>query len=208
MISADGKFLGWGDLYVLAAKYGAEIACLSYDNDEPELTPLRTRLCGLNGMPHAQQELDLSLHTTWLVGWCKANFERDSFQHLNHAIPLYSRAQIGDEWSKLLETWTSRHRQRVGNLMKQIQMFQDEDEDDQDVAILASLQERVDILEKKEVFFQRMFRMDLMPVDVLGDGNCLLRSILALRAGWNINKNLVTAEKIFGLRQASWFRIS
>jgi hypothetical protein len=92
--------------------------------------------------------------------------------------------------------------------MKQIQMFQDEDEDDQDVAILASLQERVDILEKKEVFFQRMFRMDLMPVDVLGDGNCLLRSILALRAGWNINKNLVTAEKIFGLRQASWFRIS
>ena len=188
----NGFYLGLVDLKLLADHYGAQVLCLHFDDSSfgfPNLVPLNEIL---NGMCKGRCEMekgpepDLSSHKTWVVAWCKATYERSEFLSLNHVLPLFSRAQIGDTWESVADPIRNKFAQRVTKLRQQIAVCQDDSDD----GIKLSLEDRLHTLESKKAFMDLILDNDFLPVDVPADGNCLLWSVRCLRAGWVLQKQM------------------
>ena len=138
--------------------------------------------------------------STWVFAVCHNTFERVSFTRLNHFLPLYPRSQLNEEWdpmtsklAKNLDDAISRTRDHMNGLQFV------------DAAMAKSLEQHLGRLERKRVFYNEAFKLDLMPAEVPGDGNCALWTLLAVRSGCFVQSALSTEERVAELRMEPWF---
>lgn len=200
----DGFYLGIGDFALLATVYNVTPTCLHFDDERagfPELVNVRDRVGNLLDPNWCESTFpaDLASDKTWTVAWCRSDYKRGKFTELNHAIPLFSKAQVGDDWASMVQLLCDKIKQRAAKIQKQL----DQVSDDSDGAIETSLQFRLSILENKLQMFQLLIENGFMPVDVPADGNCLLWSVRCLHAG--VGRKLVTDRALIMFnRRAAW----
>eukprot|EP00435_Cladocopium_sp_Y103_P033363 s1840_g8.t1 len=161
-VCKDGFYMGWGDVAVHADQNWHEVAVLCWDDNDEGLLPLGQRLKTLTGDDFGSDQVpDLSSLSTWIFAWTRADYQKGPFQSLNHALPMFHRKLLEDEFDKMTETMMSKLDQRIKKIRMQINLFEDEEEDD--TYIKASLEDALAILEKKHIFFKEMIARDLMP---------------------------------------------
>ena len=73
--------------------------------------------------------------------------------------------------------------------------------EDSDSEWQEDLDKRLLLWKNKLDFFTLMVGMDLLPVDVPGDGNCCCWTLIALQSGGFLQTKLCTPEKALGVRQ-------
>ena len=209
VVQQDGQFLGMADLALLASGKNAQVLTIMCNEDVegvPPLMPLNKTLEDITGgalQAHGGASPDLSLHSTWVVAWCSASYEKvrsQDFHLLNHCLPAFSKLQLDDLWENASEALRSKQSQRIAKLRKQISKLSD----DSDGAVEASLQDRLRILENKQRFFNLLLDNGLLPVDVPADGNCQIWSALTLKAGCTLRDNVIKKEKIRECRWDAW----
>ena len=202
-VCKDGFFLGWGDVAIHANQFWHEVMVLCWDDNDEGLLPLSRRLNALTGFDFgSDQPPDLSKSSTWIIAWTRADYQKGPFQSLNHALPMFHRKQLPDDFDRLTESMMSKFDQRVKKIRMQLSLC--EDEVDEDVFIKASLEDTLLTLEKKRLFFRDMIDRDLMPVDVPGDGNCCIWSIIALQAGPFVSTSVTCNKKVLEKRKEPW----
>ena len=202
-IARDGRYLGVMDLAVLCAHWKSCPTCIFYDlgfQDLPELKPLPLVLHGLTGglnMPEIPVAEDRSDPKCWFLVACRADFVRDDFQKLNHWLPAWPKEQLEDFWVPLTQSCLSKLQKKIGSAVKRLQSESADSDDD----LKFSLQDQLDLLMRKQEMFQKLINMDLFPVDVLGDGNCLLWALDGLKAGPSVRTSLSTGQRASEMRK-------
>ena len=200
--SKEGKFLGLPDLAVLASQFDAAVVTTHWTNDSagiPTLIPLNHTLHSLSGgvwTEDASAAVDWESSKTWVVAFVHATYERAEFSNLNHALPLFARQQLGDQWGSLTEALRHKQSERVAKLKKRLSELSG----DSDGELEASLQDRLDTTLRKQTFFDLMMDMNFYPVDVPADGNCVLWSVMTLRRGTTMLHQMATKESVKNCR--------
>ena len=205
-----GVYVGFADLALLASVREKNVLLLVYD-DEVEGPPL---MKSLTSVMHTWTDGKFSwpgdmnpeptAPNTWILAYLNGNYERCSFLQLNHFMPLYPSIQFGETWAAVVD-------QELGSIASKLArakaMLANCDSDD-DEAVKQSLENNMKRLELKLKFFQTCTNMNLLPVEVPGDGDCSLWSLLAVQAGGLIRRNLSTPEHIASLRNDAWLPCS
>lgn len=115
----------------------------------------------------------------WLVVACRADYQRSTFQTLNHFVPAFTRAQLGEEAFAMV---TDAALKKVDKQLEKSwrRMCADSSSSDE---WGESLKEHIQRLQQKKEFLQMMHQMSLHAGEVPADGNCALWSVLSLIDG-------------------------
>ena len=200
-IRKDGVYLGLGDLALFARQ--EEVAVLTHHWVEktwgqPGPISLNQRLQNVTG--DTSEFVDGSHSSkTWVVSFTSSTFARGSFFSLNHAMPLLHKEQIGDEWEKVTSATMTKMKGKLTKVKKKLEAWS---EDSEDEALHESMVMRLEFLEQKNLFYQALISDGYFPVDVPGDGNCLLWSMACLRLGPGSLKKGPGEKEIAQMRKA------
>ena len=204
-IGQNGVFLGLLDASLLCRSWTSNVMLVIYDNEfqgAPAARPLMEALHRQTGGAVGNERMDLhdseSLDTFFLVA-CRADFVRASFLELNHYVPAWSRQQLGLLWDSLVSQTTNKLAKKLSNARARLNLL-DSDEEDLEVCRETQIIE-IEKLEHRQEFFAVMFGMDLFPVEVPADGNCMLWSLRSLRCGPSIRTSLTNNEKVAQTRE-------
>lgn len=184
-VATPGFYVGLLDLALLARVRKKQLMFLHYDNDPEWSGRLLTLWQVLEAMfPDAdvatsEEPPSLSSSDTWCIACVMANYERGSFQQLNHFEPLYPLQQVGQElWDRLAPVCASKLANKIKKCGDALPA-EDESEDE----FSASAREYLEQLKRQQVFTQLMHQMSFHPAPVPADGNCGLWTLLALEGG-------------------------
>ena len=207
-ISKNGVYLGPGDLAMLATEKGADVCTLHWDDEVAGVPPavsLPERIKGLASIDGAlwetQKEKDQP-EASWTVAWLCSNFVRGGFLRMNHSMPLVPKEQVPD-WDQVSKTVLEKLSRKVKKAESKCQNCS-ESSDGEAEAVMASLIERRNILQQKQLFFETMITSGRLPLDVPGDGNCLIWSLACLMKGVCDIKNLPDEKTVAALRKVAW----
>ena len=208
MIAQNGTFLGLPEIAMLAEREKKNVLLLYYDNDfedVPTLTPLAQVLFSFTGgaLGSADGELsDMASLDTWVLAACRADFVKAPFQQLNHYMPVWTKKQMGsDDFEKTMKHSLAKIDKKILSLNKKLERDSD---DSMDEALQESILPHIGWNHRRKAFFQNLEEMGLLPVEVPGDGNCLLWSVVSLLAGPTIRSALSTLQKVEALRLDAW----
>lgn len=213
-IKPNATYLGHGDLALLAKVEQVEVMMLEYTNDVvgvPRLASLRSYLNNMTGSKDfGEPDGDLmktSPHRVWNIAWVSASYQRGDFLSINHALPLFDRAQIGGSWDVDAKTLMDRTDHKIKKFQSQVRHYE---EDSEDEALAASFKSHVQLHQRKRTFFQLMTDLNLLPVDVPADGNCLLWSVGVCRTGpvekWNDPSRMASMRSVAWPINRKWFK--
>jgi len=185
-VTKPGFYLGVLDIALLARRREKDILILYYD-DEFKDVPTVKNLSQILGaiFPDAevqgQKESPKPEHATaWCLASLMANYERGSFRQLNHFVPLFVKASMGEAmWETVAEKSLVKMVKRV-RTMEETKPDTDDDSEDE---LAESHREYLMSCRRQLEFVQLMMRLDFHVGIVPSDGNCALWSLLALEGG-------------------------
>ena len=206
-ICDDGFYLGLGDLALLAREDEVAVETHHWVDSswgQPGPKSLSDRLqdfMGDNAAAFGQPVgLDGSASSkTWVVSFTSASFARGSFFSLNHVMPLLKKELIGDQWEKVTSETMSKMKGKLDKVKKKLEAWSDDSEDE---ALYESMMTRLQFLQQKMHFYQTLISDGYFPIDVPGDGNCLLWSVACLRKGASSLTKEPRAKDIKQMRKA------
>ena len=197
----DGFFLGLGDLALFACQ--EKVGVLTHhwvDRNwgEPGPLSLNQRLQSFTGEENefVPGPLDAS---PWVVSFTSCTFARGSFFSLNHAMPLLHKDDIGDGWEKMTSDTISKMQAKLKKLQMKLDAWSADSDGDE---AHESLTMRFQQLEQKVFFYQTLITQGYFPVDVPGDGNCLLWSMACLKKGPGCLKIEPSEKEVKEMRKA------
>ena len=201
----DGVYLGILDIAILAAAHEKDVLLLVYDNETkgpPVVRSVSSYLNGLDTKALLPGEESPSIHSpsTWIFAACHNSFERVDFLKLNHYLPLYPRSQLNEEWDPMVSKLLKKLDDAIARTQEHLKEMQFVD-----VMMAQSLHQHVARLEKRKVFYDEAIKLELLPAEVPGDGNCALWTMLAVQAGCFVQSTLSTEERVQELRMEPWF---
>ena len=87
---------------------------------------------------------------------------------------------------------------RIQSCQKRLADCEDEESD---MEFVDSVKSQLKLWENKQEFYNHLLSMNLLPMDVRGDGDCAIWSVCALEGGPWIQSTLTTQERIATKRQ-------
>ena len=124
------------------------------------------------------QSPDLQSEFTWHVCHCAADFSVTPSSQLNHFLPVFHRAMLGEEnfnlAVKIYERDLAERKSAAQNTIMEFTMENDSPEQGNSDTILDTLLADSARLEREEAVFKTMIENDLFPEQVGADGNCAL----------------------------------
>lgn len=201
-----GVYLGLGDLALFTHNMDVTVYTFHWD-DEHHGVPMRSTLTEMltmltNRDDFAKNDVkhqDAS-DKTWNVVWTQANHERGPFLRLNHAMPLFARVQMLEEWKDKVARVQTKSEQKINKIKKQIE----ESSDDSDCGMEHSFRDLLETLKLKQQFYDTFIAGDYLPSDVPGDGNCLLWTMSCLQRGPGKQQDLVSKDRVAEMRRDAW----
>ena len=207
-IAMDKQWLGLLDLALLSKGRKKNIMVCYFDDSFQGLPSSRSLLEMLHhptggrlGSP-AEVHAPLDSIDTWVFVACSADYSRKAVSQLNHWMPAWPKAQIGEHWDALVQHGKNKMDKKVKSLQARISGVDSDDSEAE--GIKASLEETLEKQERRRHFYEMMFLAELFPVEVPADGNCMLWTFHALAQGPTVRTSLSTHEKVTELRAAAW----
>eukprot|EP00435_Cladocopium_sp_Y103_P033781 s1913_g8.t1 len=198
-VQKNGFYLGLLDVAVMALDCQKEVLIL-YHTDEgggkPQFRSLQAILQDMvaEHVDIGEPEPLASSKDTWIMACCRADFQKSSFLHLNHWVPVFSKSQIGDLlWDEVAGNAGRKITKAISRAHKRLQ-----DQSSSNEEWSASLQEHCKLLTNKLDFLKMMHSMDFHPVEVPADGNCCAWSILSLMDGPVVRDQNSTLQDALG----------
>eukprot|EP00435_Cladocopium_sp_Y103_P057360 s553_g19.t1 len=188
-----GEELDVADLAVLATAKKFEIF-VAHDWANSEALPfrrLREYIVEMQPGCEAAFGDDNQDALSWVVILCNARF--DPFGDTNHFVPAFPAEELGDEQFEqlrgvsLAETDARIEQLRVGCEM--------DVETEEDLMLRHDYEMTWEHMKAWKLFQERCYKSKLHPVEVLGDGNCLLWSLKCLKDDDIRGKKTMTPEK-------------
>eukprot|EP00435_Cladocopium_sp_Y103_P022138 s2415_g5.t1 len=187
MVKKDYFYLGLLDLALLAFQRGRDIlCCFNEANAEMSLTNVlqefRKYLPAGVGLQDDKRQPDVGSHETWILVGTASNFKKVAYQTINHFMPAWHRAYLGEaKWNLCQAATQLRFAHKKAELAEAILKVQEDQDGDE--AVLLSLLEDQSLLEDEEKFLKELASMDLFAEQVEGCGNCGILSMMALEKG-------------------------
>ena len=181
------------DLAVLSAFNQFEIF-VAHDWPNDSVLPfnrLRNYIVELNPACEAAFGPDNRDALTWIVILCNAFY--DPYGATNHFVPAFTAEELGDEqFDQLREIGLAETDARLDELKAGCEM---DVETDEDLALRNDYQITWQHVKAWRAFQERCYKSKLHPVEVLGDGNCMLWSLKCLKDDDISGKNTMTPKK-------------
>ena len=204
-ITRNGMYLGLLDLGAFCEHWQTSPTVIAYDLDFAEIPaqkPLQkilNELSGVSSVLESYDEPNKADPSTWYLVACRADFQRDVLQKLNHWMPAWPKEQLGDLWETLRQATMSKIQKKIASTCTKLQS----ESCDSDDEMKESLEILLSTLTRKQECFQKLMDLGLFPVDVAADGNCMLWALDALKSGPGVRTSLSTLERVKGLREES-----
>lgn len=212
-IGRAGIYLGVYDLYMIAEAWNKEVALIYFDKDVVDAPTKRSlqqsvwRLTGglLGSLDHAAPgPNDREAFTLVAV---RADYVQDEINTINHFMPAWTESQLQDHWQPLCDILFQKVEKRIASTKGKLQALEvqsdsEGDQPDEHIeALKCSLEANLRMLERKQHFQRVMFGAGLCPLEVPGDGDCLLSSLTSLQAGPVVRASLLSKDRVNALRR-------
>lgn len=167
---------------------------------------------GFTFWDEAARTANFACPKSWFVVGTAASFRKVAYQAINHWMPAWHKAQLGESrWDLCHAFREARFAEQRAGITLQIMRVQeglaeDDDDDEDGDMLLSSLLDELKRLETAQTFFDEMKKLDLYVEDVEAKGNCGILAIDALQRGLprclqEDQQNLPTGERIAQMRQ-------
>ena len=215
-VKSDGFYLSFVDMFLFVEEKEASIRYVIHE--EGKLLEPESALLAIQQM--LPKEMDIEKHCSahdpsspmcWHFLLCKFDFSSDQLCNLQHWVPCFYKDCVGeDTWAACIQMYTSSLEERKLQIEANIiESMQNDAEDKMQDACLEAHLEAQEHLQLEEKTFKGLHSMNLFPVQVPGNGNCGVWSLLACSEGlaFSLSADLETPEAVeacAGVRGETW----
>lgn len=140
---------------------------------------------GFGHEPHDTTTPDVEDKDTWVICGVSATWTPVPILQLNHWLPAWTKAKLGDEW----EAFVEKSKEEVGREKSELAadlVHANQSNEEDPVEAKAKLESLLDSWDKvvlKQEVLQKMYDFGVCPFDVPGDGDCGVHAVLSLLNG-------------------------